>query len=101
MLAITLPFQPRKSHDKRYVPSLEEDFISYDFSQIRADAVILTGALVRIPHSVFATVLRNIAAALKDNGLMLITVKEGTGSAEGADGRIDCTLFIFSRSSAL
>jgi len=67
---------------------LEGDFISYDFSQIRADAVILTGALVHIPHADFATVLLNITAALKNNGLMLITVKEGTGSTEAADGRI-------------
>jgi hypothetical protein len=39
---------------------LEGDFISYDFSQIRADAVILIGALVHFPHSDFATVLLNI-----------------------------------------
>lgn len=67
---------------------IEGDFTSYDFSSIRADAVILIGALAHISHSDFATVLRNIAAALEDNGLMLITVKEGAGSAEGADGRI-------------
>lgn len=67
---------------------LDGDFISYDFSSIRADAVILIGALVHIPHAYFAPVLRNIAAALKDNGLMLITAKEGTGVRESADGRI-------------
>ncbi|MDP3283410.1 MAG: class I SAM-dependent methyltransferase [Desulfobacterales bacterium] len=67
---------------------LEGDFTSYDFSSIRADAVILIGAMVHIPHAYFATVLLNIAAALNDNGLMLIAAKEGTGAAEGADGRI-------------
>jgi len=67
---------------------IEGDFVSYDFSQIRADAVILIGALVHIPHADFPAVLLNIAAALKDKGLILITVKEGTGSAEGVDGRI-------------
>jgi len=67
---------------------LEGDFISYDFSSIRADAVVLIGALAHIPHADFETVLRNIAAAIKDNGLMLITVKEGTGSAEDDKGRI-------------
>jgi len=67
---------------------IEGDFTSYDFSSIRADAVILIGALVHIPHSDFAAVLRRIAEALKENGLMLITVKEGTGKAKGADGRI-------------
>jgi SAM-dependent methyltransferase len=66
----------------------EGDFTSFDFSSIRADAVILIGALVHIPHADFAAVLRRIAEALKENGLMLITVKEGIGKAEGADGRI-------------
>ncbi len=42
----------------------EGDFTSYDFSTIRADAVILIGALVHIPHSDFAAVLRRIAEAL-------------------------------------
>jgi len=67
---------------------LEGDFTSYDFSSIMADAVILIGALVHIPHADFAAVLRNTSAALKNKGLMLITVKEGTGIAESADGRI-------------
>ncbi|MFO7665277.1 MAG: class I SAM-dependent methyltransferase, partial [Desulfobacterales bacterium] len=67
---------------------LEGDFTSYDFSSIQADAVILIGALVHIPHAGFAAVLRNITAALKEKGLMLITAKEGTGAVEGADGRI-------------
>ncbi|RPH51378.1 MAG: class I SAM-dependent methyltransferase [Desulfobacteraceae bacterium] len=66
----------------------EEDFTSYDFSSIRADAVILIGALAHIPHADFMVVLRNVTAALDDNGLILITVKEGTGVAEGADGRV-------------
>jgi SAM-dependent methyltransferase len=73
---------------------IEGDFTSFDFSTIRADAVILIGALVHIPHSDFAAVLRRIAEALKENGLMLITVKEGTGKAEGADGRI---FYLFQR----
>ncbi|RPJ13240.1 MAG: class I SAM-dependent methyltransferase [Desulfobacteraceae bacterium] len=67
---------------------LEGDFTSYDFSPVCADAVVIIGALVHISHAGFAAVLQNIAAALKDNGFMLITVKEGTGAAEGADGRI-------------
>ncbi|MFH1975321.1 MAG: class I SAM-dependent methyltransferase [Pseudomonadota bacterium] len=67
---------------------LEGDFTAYDFSSIRADAVILIGALVHIHHADFVTILQNIAKALKIDGLMLITVKEGTGTATGADGRI-------------
>ncbi|TSA48121.1 MAG: class I SAM-dependent methyltransferase [Deltaproteobacteria bacterium] len=67
---------------------IEGDFTSYDFSTIRVDAVILIGALVHVPQADFASVLRNIAATLKADGLMLITVKEGDDRAEGADGRI-------------
>jgi SAM-dependent methyltransferase len=67
---------------------VEGDFTTYDFSVIRADAVILIGALVHVPHFDFAAVLGNIAAALKADGLILITVKEGTDRSEGADGRI-------------
>ena len=67
---------------------LEGDFTSYDFSSIRADAVIIIGALVHTTQADFATVLCNIAKALKIEGFLLITVKEGTGTATGADGRI-------------
>jgi SAM-dependent methyltransferase len=66
---------------------IEGDFKSYDFSVIRADAVILIGALVHVPKADFAAVLQNIAAALKADGLILMTVKEGVGRSEGADGR--------------
>jgi len=67
---------------------IEGDFASYDFSSLRADAVILVGALVHIKHDDFADVLMNIAVSLKRRGLMMITVKEGTGTSKGADGRI-------------
>ena len=67
---------------------IEGDFTTYDFSAIRADAIILIGALVHVPLSDFAAVLGNIAAALKADGLILITVKEGEDRSEGADGRI-------------
>lgn len=66
---------------------IEGDFKTHDFSAIRTDAVILIGALVHVPPTDFAAVLRNIAAALKVGGLMLITVKEGDGSSDGADSR--------------
>lgn len=62
---------------------LEGDLTSFDFSSIRADAVIFIGALVHIPHADLAAVLRCVTEALKENGLMLITVREGTGAADG------------------
>jgi SAM-dependent methyltransferase len=67
---------------------IEGDFTTYDFYAAGADAVILIGALVHIPHGDFEAVLRHISYALKQKGLMLITAKEGRGKKEGSDGRI-------------
>ncbi|MHB8827946.1 MAG: class I SAM-dependent methyltransferase [Syntrophales bacterium] len=67
---------------------LEGDFTSHDFSSIHADAAILIGALVHVPPADFARIFGKIAAALRDGGLMLITLKEGADRAVGADGRI-------------
>lgn len=67
---------------------LEGDFTSHDFSSMPADAVILIGALVHVPHADFACIFGRIAAALKDGGLVLITLKEGADRAKGADGRV-------------
>jgi SAM-dependent methyltransferase len=69
---------------------VEGDFTTYDFSPVGADAVILIGALVHVPHGAFPDAVRNIAAALKVDGLILITAKEGAGTSEGRDGRIFC-----------
>ncbi len=65
---------------------LEGDFTSHDFSSMHADAVILIGALVHVPHDDFARIFSKIAAALRDGGLMLITLKEGADGADGAQG---------------
>jgi hypothetical protein len=67
---------------------MEGDFTTHDFSREKADAVILIGALVHIPHGNFPRVLEDIACALKPEGLMLITVKEGVGRISDPDGRI-------------
>jgi len=47
-----------------------------------------TGVLVHVPHADFARIFGKIAAALKDGGLVLITLKEGADRAVGADGRV-------------
>ena len=59
----------------------EGDFTSHDFSAMPADAVILIGALVHVPHADFACIFGRIAAALKNGGLVLITLKEGADRA--------------------
>ena len=40
-----------------------------------------TGVLVHVPHADFARIFGKIAAALKDGGLVLITLKEGADRA--------------------
>jgi len=65
----------------------EGDFTTYDFSNIQADAVIMIGALVHIPYTEIVPALRNITAALRENGIILLTLKEGNGSSQHADGR--------------
>jgi len=67
---------------------LEGDFETYDFSSILVDAVILVGSLVHLPHQRFPNVFENITSAISDNGLVLITLKEGSGDLKNPDGRI-------------
>ncbi len=57
-----------------------------DFAKNACKIVILIGALVHVPHDDFARIFSKIAAALRDGGLMLITLKEGADGADGAQG---------------
>jgi SAM-dependent methyltransferase len=66
---------------------IEADFESYDFTKISADAVVLIGALVHLPHAEFPAVLESVCRALNDPGTLLITMKEGSGSVTDQDGR--------------
>jgi len=67
---------------------IEGDFETYDFSSIFVDAVMLVGALVHVPHESFSNVFENITSAISDNGLVLITLKEGSGDSTFPDGRV-------------
>ena len=66
---------------------IEADFETYDFADLSADALLLIGALVHLPHPGFSNVLESICRALKSSGLLLITMKQGKGSAFDSDGR--------------
>ena len=66
---------------------IEADFESYDFTKISADALLLIGALVHLPHTEFPAVLESVCRALNDPGTLLITMKEGNGSVTEQDGR--------------
>lgn len=67
---------------------IEGDFRIFDFSQISADAIVLIGALVHIPHEEMPDVFENILHALHPGGHVLVSMKQGTGTKAAKDGRI-------------
>lgn len=67
---------------------IEGDFESYRFSELSADAIVLTGALVHVPHKKFRNVFENIMAGLKNRGYALVSMKEGTGMKRDSRDRI-------------
>ena len=69
-------------------PVVEGDFQVYDFSDMAVDAVILVGALVHVPHENFQAVFSRILTALKREGHVLLTVKEGIQDAEISKDRV-------------
>ena len=74
---------------------IEGDFEVYDFSSVKADALLLSGSLVHVPHGSLETVFNNIVRALKPEGILLISLKRGTGSAVDEEGR---TFYYWERS---
>jgi len=66
---------------------IEGDFETYDFSAISADAIMLIGALVHIPYDRFSELFKNTIRSLSDFGIILITLKEGTGTLTDEEGR--------------
>jgi SAM-dependent methyltransferase len=67
---------------------IEGDYETYDFSLIQVDAVLLVGVMVHVPRERFSNVFKNITSAIPDNGLVLTTLKEGSGDITYPDGRI-------------
>ena len=66
---------------------IEADFETFDFTKLSADALLLIGALVHLPRPKFPNVLKAISRALKKPGFLLITMKQGKGTAAEPDGR--------------
>lgn len=67
---------------------IEGDFESYDFSQFQADALILIGALVHVPHEKLSDVFGKVLKAVRPDGHLLVSLKQGKGKKESSDGRI-------------
>jgi SAM-dependent methyltransferase len=70
------------------LPVFEADFESFDFRQLKMDALLLIGALVHVPHNEFPPIFQRTLEALKPQGLVLITMKQGQGSKTAPDGRV-------------
>ena len=79
-------------------PVMAGDFETYDFSSLRADAVMCCGSLVHVPHKRLQWVLKNILHAfppgekspVSDGGpgqIMYISLKEGRGASTDDRGR--------------
>jgi SAM-dependent methyltransferase len=67
---------------------IEADFESFDFQGMDMDALLLVGALVHVPHERFQRIFSRILRALKPQGHVLLTMKQGQGTQTRADGRI-------------
>ena len=65
-----------------------DDFLIFDFSALSFDAVLLIGSLVHVEKDILPKILVEIVKALKENGLMYISLKAGQGRCIQADGRI-------------
>ncbi len=64
------------------------DFRKFDFSDIYFGGILLIGALVHVEHGELEQVMQNISKGLKEDGFILLTLKEGIGRKTGPDGRI-------------
>jgi SAM-dependent methyltransferase len=79
---------------------VEGDFDTYDFSSIGADAILLCGSLVHVPHNRLAATLERILRALDPGSrrrIVYLSLKEGHGTAADASGRV----FFFWQDDAL
>jgi SAM-dependent methyltransferase len=65
-----------------------DDFESFDFHEMYMDALLLVGALVHVPYERFQLILSRILRALKPQGHVLLTVKQGLGVQTIPDGRV-------------
>ncbi len=69
---------------------VEGDFTRHDFSRMAVDAVMMSGALVHVPHDRLQPALENIVRAITPDrglGIVYISLKEGSGHETDDRGR--------------
>ena len=69
---------------------IEGDFEIYDFSNLRADALLLSGALVHLPHDRMKPVLQSVlrAVAGRHSALVYLSLKEGEAAYTDKQNRV-------------
>ena len=67
---------------------IEADFEAFDFQGMDMDALLLVGALVHVPHERFQPIFSCTLRALKPEGHVLLTMKQGQGTQARPDGRV-------------
>ncbi len=82
------PNLARLARQHAVCPVIEGDFRAFDFSQLSFSALVLVGSLVHLSHDEFPVILKRICKALRADGHILITLKEGVGTSTTADGRV-------------
>ncbi|WP_462323757.1 class I SAM-dependent methyltransferase [Desulfoplanes sp.] len=68
-------------------PVIRADFSDFDFSRIRAQGVVLVGALVHVEPETLPGILARIFTSLLPGGHGLLTLKQGHGTRTHSDGR--------------
>ena len=69
-------------------PVIEGDFSCYNFSDLQFSALIFVGSLVHLSQKTLPSILTSTCQALIPRGLLLITLKEGSGTSIAGDGRV-------------
>lgn len=69
-------------------PVIEGDFVSFNFSDLQFSALVLVGSLVHLSQEDLPAILASTCQALVSGGMLLITLKEGSGTFSAGDGRV-------------
>lgn len=89
-----LPFGLEKSsgmaklaREKSGCEVIEGDFLVHDFSKYIVDAAIISASLVHQPHNLLPSIIQRIKTALKNQGLIYLSLKYGNGEKTDNLGR--------------
>ena len=69
-------------------PVIKGNFLTYDFNTLSFDALVFIGSLVHLSRDMLTPVINSTSQALNKKGHILLTLKEGKGTSQTADGRL-------------